>query len=245
MRSLAQYPAWLLGGFLDLLYPPTCPLCLERLNAFEQTVCDPCRAGLLREDTWRCARCGATGVGEAPARGKPCRMCPPPEARHRGVLAAAPYRGQAPRVIHLFKYNRRLEMGALMSDLMVARLAEPLLALDGRIGWIVPVPLHWSRLAWRGFNQSQALAERLSQAVGWPVENALRRVRRTRMQTRIPKDRREKNVAGAFAYAGPETPPGVLLVDDVVTTGHTIAECARVLALAGAPEVWVACFARA
>ncbi len=138
-------------------------------------------------------------------------------------------------------------MGNLMADMMVSRLAEPLLALEKRIEWIVPVPLHWRRRAWRGFNQSQILGERLALALGLPLKPILRRIRHTKMQTRIPKEKRAENVRGAFALEKSVAPPlpGILLVDDVVTTAHTIGECAQVLRQSGAPQVWAACFARA
>lgn len=163
------------------------------------------------------------------------------------------YNAPAATVVHAFKYERRMEIGRLIGDIMVARLTEPLSVLESRVKWIVPVPLHWTRRMWRGFNQSEVLATRLAESTGLPLVHALRRTRRTRMQTRIPRSRREANVAGAFAFKplpltdwDPAAPaPGVLLVDDVVTTGHTVTECARVLLAAGAPQVWIASFARA
>ncbi|MBI3735370.1 ComF family protein [Candidatus Sumerlaeota bacterium] len=232
---------------MDLLYPPACPLCQVRLNHVEQILCDPCREKLLPIHTWRCPRCGATGDGPTPTPGHPCPKCPPPDAHYKGVLSCVRYNDLTGTCVQLFKYQRRLEMGRVMGDLMAARLSEPLLALDERIQWIVPVPLHWTRRAVRGFNQSQILARRLADAIKLPLVPALRRIKRTKMQTRIPKEKREENVRGAFAMA-PKIrlpPPGILIVDDVVTSGHTLNECARVLTLAGAPQVWAASFARA
>ncbi len=230
---------------LDLLFPETCPLCGIRLTVAEQTICDPCRASVATEDEWRCARCGATGSGPSPRKGAMCRFCPAPEDHYQGALAATRYAGRAADCVKRFKYNRRLEMGRMMADLLVARVAEPARALEDRVGWIVPVPLHWTRRSTRGFNQSQILAERLGIALGLPVIPALTRDRRTRMQTRIPHEQRAANVKDAFGFSSEyKSPPGVLLVDDVVTTGNTVNECARVLREAGAPQVWVVCFAR-
>lgn len=237
----------LFGAALDFLYPPTCALCDVRLHPYEQIVCDPCRAGLLQEDTWRCPRCGATGRGSGPSRGEACPKCPPPGARYEGILAVTTYNESVARIVHSFKYHRRIEAGRLMGDLMVARLAEPLLALEGRVGCVVPVPLHWTRRIGRGFNQSRDLGAQLSRALGLPLEAGLmRRNRRTRQQAMLRPEERARNVEGAFEVAARWRGklPGVLLIDDVVTTGHTIRECARVLREAGAPQVWGACFAR-
>ena len=240
-------PFRLVGHLINLLYPSTCPFCEARLNHFEQILCDPCRQKLLPEDTWRCALCGATGGGPRPASGHPCRGCPSPDAFYKGVLSCSHYNDLTASCVHSFKYGRRMEMGSVMADLMAARLTEPLLALEDRVRWIVPVPLHWTRHSVRGFNQSRILAERLSQTLRMPVVSALRRVRRTKMQARIPREKRGENVRGAFAVAKMirDPLPGVLLVDDVVTTAHTINECARILTLAGAPQVWAASFGRA
>lgn len=248
MKPEGATPFPWLNAAIDLLYPPACSLCRVRLHRSEQIVCDPCRGEILPSDISRCPHCGATGAGNPPSPQRPCPKCPPPGAHYRGVLAASHYRDRAARCVHLFKYERRLEMGNLMADMMVARLAEPLAVLGERVQWIVPVPLHWRRRLMRGFNQSEILAKRLADAVGAEMQpSALRRIRHTKMQVRIPKEKRAENVAGAFEvnprFRG--ALPRVLLVDDVVTSGHTVAECARVLAAAGAEQVWVASFARA
>ncbi len=234
---------------LDLLYPPTCSFCEKRLLPDEQTVCDPCRASMLPADTWRCPRCGATGSGSAPDQGKNCPRCPAPEARYAGVLSVSRYAEPAVRrCVQLFKYNQRLEMGRLMADMMIVRMGNPLRALDDRVEWVVPVPLHWRRRVGRGFNQAGLLAEPLAEALQMTcAADLLRRTRHTRRQVDVPVEQRESNVRGAFEVApeyGEVSIPGVLLVDDVVTSGATVAECARMLCAAGCPQVWVAAFAR-
>ncbi len=241
---------WRLGrNLIDLIYPPACALCGLRLHPFEQTVCETCRRRILTESTWRCRRCGATGAGESPSPGAPCRFCPPPGACYQGVLSATRYTDASALCVARFKYQRRLELGRLMADMTVARLAEPIRDLEDRVGWVAPVPLHWLRRARRGFNQSHELARRLAHALALPLKpGLLRRRRYTRPQVRVARERRAENVRGAFvvgrAYRGAPL-PGVLLVDDVVTTGATVGECARVLTEAGAAQVWVASFARA
>ena len=236
------------GAVLDFLYPPVCPLCHARLGREDAVACHACRAQLSIEPDWRCPRCGGAALGAGPDPGRRCRLCPPPDAHYRGVLSVVGY-GPAPaRCVHLFKYNRREELGGLMARLMVDRLVPVLTALGGRLDLVAPVPLHWVRRLGRGFNQSELLARPLATALDLPLETRLLRRRRfTRRQALVPRDRRAANVHDAFSLAGHRNLSrlGVLLVDDVVTTGHTIDECARVLKEAGAREVWIASFARA
>jgi len=233
---------------VDLVYPPSCALCSARLHVAEDKICDPCRIEMLTEWAWRCPLCGATGEGIPPRGGLPCPLCPEPGDPFHGRLAAIHYGPRSAQCVHLFKYGRRQDMGDLIADIMIARLAEPILSLEERVSWVVPVPLHWTRRTSRGFNQSERLAAVLAKAVGLSYRrDVLRRIRRTKMQVRLPRGQREENVAGAFVVrpgAGASL-PGILLVDDVITTGSTVRECARVLSEAGAEQVWIATFAQA
>jgi ComF family protein len=199
---------------------------------------------------WQCDLCGAPGRGPAPEPGRRCRLCPPAGAAWRGAFGVAGYFDLSARLVHLFKYERRREAGEAMAAMMIERLRAPLDPLAERLALVVPVPIHWRRRVWRGFNQSRPLAAALAGMLALPCETSiLLRRRHTQRQALLPRERRGENVRGAFTI-----PPGrafsvegkgVLLVDDVVTSGATVDECARVLREAGAREVWVACFARA
>jgi ComF family protein len=112
---------------------------------------------------------------------------------------------------------------------------------------IIPVPLHWRRLLMRRFNQSALLGFSLSRSLAVPcVPTALKRTRYTTPQMRLPRAQRLKNVRNAFAVpdAGLIADKHVLLVDDVVTTGATVAACAATLKKAGAASVHVLALAR-
>jgi len=233
---------------VDFVYPPACPLCHRRLTREDRTVCLLCEAQLKLRPDWQCPRCGGRGCGAPPESGRRCRLCPPGGAAWLGALSVVGYSDFAARCVHLFKYNRRLELGGVMARLMAEHLAEPVGALGGRLDRIAPVPLHWARRLARGFNQSERLARALAAATGLELDTRLlRRLRHTKRQALVPKDLRAENVRGAFGLrAGREVRrQGILLVDDVVTTGETVNECAKALKDAGAREVWVACFARA
>lgn len=236
------------GAVVDFLYPPVCPLCYDRLERHDETVCHACRTALALRPEWRCPKCGGAGLGDAPPAGRRCRLCPPEGALWRGALSVSAYHDRAARCVQLFKYNRRLEMGELMARLMNQHLAEPIAHLHGRIDRVAPVPLHWMRRLMRGFNQSDLLGRELSRAYRLQYEpKLLARTRFTKRQALVPRERRAENVKGAFSLRRGVNvrDEGILIVDDVVTSGETVNECARALLDAGAREVWVASFARA
>jgi ComF family protein len=236
------------GAALDFLYPPTCPLCYRRLHADDRAICVHCTAAMRLEGAWRCGRCGAAGLGAEPRVGGKCRLCPPDGAAWNGALAPSGYFDLSSNCIDRFKYHRRREIGEAMAAMMATELPRMMDGLRDRLDVVAPVPIHWGRRMRRGFNQSDVLAERLAAALGLPYRrNLLRRSRHTRQQALLPRERRADNVRGAFRVRRDAElrGTGVLLVDDVVTTGETIGECARVLREAGAREVWVAAFARA
>jgi ComF family protein len=112
-------------------------------------------------------------------------------------------------------------------------------------GEVVPVPLHRRRMAARGFNQAELLARVVAEALSLPLRtDRLRRIRETRAQASLPGRLRREGPLGAFRAEGDLSGARVLLVDDVLTTGTTASECARVLREAGAERVYVIVFAR-
>lgn len=139
------------------------------------------------------------------------------------------YEGRAAQAVRRLKYSRCTSLAAFMAD-EIAEAAERLPDYD----LVVPVPIHWSRRHRRGFNQAELLAERLS-----PTPKALIRVRSTRPQAGLPREQREKNIQGAFRAATVVSGKRVLLIDDVLTSGHTARECAKALRAAGAAEVGI------
>jgi len=142
------------------------------------------------------------------------------------------YDGALRAILHAFKYDGRRSLAKPLAALMRERSDGVLTNADA----IVPVPLHWWRRGRRGFNQAADLATHL----GLPVVHALRRNRATATQTRLPSAQRHRNVRGAFSprRAGRHlSGRTIVLVDDVSTTGATLAACARILKDCGAKEV--------
>ena len=169
------------------------------------------------------------------------------------ISAPALYEGPARRLIQRLKYEDQPHVAVPMAQLM-QRVANdvlaPLASADDMRPLLVPVPLHWTRLWRRRYNQAALLTRALGATCGHAVElDAMARVRRTRQQVGLSGNARAENVRGAFCVR-PRARPliggrPVVLIDDVLTTGATVAACARTLLRAGAAEVRVLTFALA
>jgi competence protein ComFC len=191
-----------------------------------------------------CARCSQPFDGAITGPFN-CENC---ADRHLHFEAAvSPYRscGVVREVIHRFKYGAQLPLRRLVGQWLTKALEDPRIA--GRhFDCIVPVPLHAARKRERGFNQAELLAIELHRACRLPVRPLLKRIRYTTTQTQFVRAERIKNLAGAFRLRrGCDVRDCcVLLVDDVLTTGSTLSECADVLRQSGAASVFAATAAR-
>ena len=143
-------------------------------------------------------------------------------------------------VVHQFKYRRVRRLARPLGQLMAAHLAARPLAIDA----VLPVPLHHGRLAERGFNQAEALAQEVARALDRPLVCGLERVRATEQQAHLDARQRADNVRGAFGWRAAPPPRRLLIVDDVLTTGATIGACAEALRSAGAEAVYGLALAR-
>ena len=158
-------------------------------------------------------------------------------------VTRSPYAYQAPisHLITALKYQRRLSLVPVLAG----ALAEHIENCSAVVDALLPVPLHTSKLRRRGFNQSLELARPLARRFGIPILHALQRHRATPAQSSLHADERRHNVRHAFRIAQPFDHQRVAIVDDVMTTGSTVNEIARLLATAGAEEIQVWCIARA
>ena len=200
-------------------------------------LCADCAAELPRNRSC-CARCALPLATPAASCGECLRRSPPWDA------AWAPFRYGWPldRLEARYKFGADLAAGRVLSTLWQR---EPCPVELPQL--LLTVPLHRSRLRRRGYNQALELARPLARALGVPLRHdALQRVRPTAAQTELDARSRRRNIRGAFALrAGVALPAHVAILDDVMTTGATLAECARVLRRAGVPQVDVWALARA
>jgi ComF family protein len=231
--------AW--AGFLGLVYPPTCPGCGSAI-ADAHALCPSCWSGLRLIERPYCQRLGTPfAVDLGPLLSPRVIADPPVFGRARAV---ALYDGVARDLVHRLKYEDRLDLAAAMGRMMAAAGAELLAEAD----CLVPLPLHWSRLWRRRFNQAALLGRGVGRIAGLPVEaGALARVKRTRPQVGLSRPARALNLQGAFrvpdAARAKLQGRRVLLVDDVMTTGATANAASRVLMRAGAGSVDILTFA--
>lgn len=218
---------------LDLLFPARCAGC----GAGGSFLCDACAASLQGAGPPRCPRCWRPGVAGV------CDRCTAEPPAFDGLFAAYVYIGLSRELVHHLKYRGTTALAGPMASLLAAALAGRRVDADV----IVPVPLSGLRGRTRGYNQSEAIARGLSRELALPLAaRALRRSRHTPPQARsADAEARHRNVAGAFVARGAQVAGRrVLLVDDVTTTGATLAACSAALKAAGARSVWAVAFAR-
>ncbi|MEW6648246.1 MAG: ComF family protein [Pseudomonadota bacterium] len=205
------------SGGLDL-----CPGCLHALP-WNGAACAVCAAPLPQPGT-----CGH------------CLQHPPP---YQATLTPLLYRPPLDWLVQGFKFNQRLPPGRLLGELLARHLVEHVVAVPDLI---VPVPLHPARLHERGYNQALELARPVARRFGIPLApERVRRTRATATQSLLAAEERRRNVRGAFELVRPLAARHVAIIDDVIATGSTVGELARVLRRGGAERIEVWAVARA
>ncbi len=220
---------------LDSLFPTACRLCSAGISG-KLPLCTGCRDDLPRLAPG-CSQC-ARPLGDS-VRDRRCGRCQRKPPAYDRATALYHYGPPLDYLVKRLKFCGDLGMGPLLAELMRQQLQGRAHALPGLL---VPVPLHPDRQRERGYNQALELARPLGRALDIPVDNRLcRRTRPTAAQSLLGTTARRVNMRNAFAVNFATVTPHVAIIDDVMTTGCTADELARVLKRAGASlvEVWV------
>jgi len=229
---------------VSLLYPATCAICREQVRA-GQYLCDGCEGKIVRIVRPFCETCSEPFEGSINTAFS-CANCAHRTIHFDAAVAAYRGRGIVRDVIHEFKYNRQIHLRHLVARWLRAALDDERLR-GQQFHVVVPVPLHPARQRERGFNQATLLAQLLSAHAAIPCRPLLKRIRYTTTQIALDRSERMENLHNAFRLRKNADVRGLrmLLIDDVLTTGSTLSECARVLKRAGAKSVHAATAARA
>jgi competence protein ComFC len=228
----------------SLLYPPVCVICSANIETGSY-LCEECNEKVPHIVPPFCAKCSEPFAGAITSPFN-CANCAHRTLHFEAAVAVYRSRGIVRKVILDFKYRRQMHLRHLVGRWLIGALDDVRLR-ERQFDVIVPVPLHPARERERGFNQAALLAELLR--VHTPVQSrpVLERIRWTTTQTAFDRAERMENLHGAFRLRknAHVRDLQVLLIDDVLTTGSTLSECARVLKEAGARSVHAATAARA
>lgn len=234
-------------GVVELIFPNTCWICessATEIDQFRHGLCIACFNAVTDDPEHLCLRWGQS-VGLHTDSSDGCVACRKISYGFQSVIRLGKYDGRLREAVLRMKTSGGESLAENMGSVFGECRQERLLAARSTL--VVPVPLHWRRSWWRGYNQAAALAEQLARRVGVHCAcNCLRRVRHTPQQLQPSASARRENVRGAFRMTRGAKVDGkrILLVDDVMTTGSTASEVSRTLKAAGAAEVTVAVLAR-
>ena len=243
-------------GLFATLFPGDCRLCGTPLVKISRLpVCQDCLLAMRPMEGSRCALCGERLAGPyrmpSPDGEAICGLCRESEPAFVKAAAYGSYEGGLRDLIHLLKYEHMRPAAQVLGRMLAEVVSVLAPSFDGGEPVVVPVPLHASKLRQRGFNQVELITRAALKLKPAGLELALHpevleRARPTASQTGLSIHQRRENMRGAFMVLRPDLlrERDVLLVDDVMTTGTTVSECARVLRRAGANRVWVATVAR-
>lgn len=234
----------ILKGLIDLIFPPLCAFCGTPLAEDEGgEICPGCLGSVRFISPPICPTCGVPFDSQS-GDDHLCGQCLQGKWHFGSARALGLYDGPIREAIHALKYEGK----SFLAKPLVGLLDRAYPFIDyGSYDLLVPVPLHPKRLRERGFNQALVLARAIGRKAEVPCTGfVLRKTRPSAPQIDLSPKEREKNVKGSFAVADPTKVRGkrVLLIDDVMTTGSTVNECARVLLKAGAGWVGVFTMAR-
>jgi len=221
---------------LDLIFPRECLEC-GKANTY---ICNQCLAKIELNKKFYCALCKRESQ-----LGKICPACQPQTAL-KAIWLAADYNNEIlQELIHNFKYKYIEDLGSILASKMIEylkinRIMENF-GISAKEAVFVPVPLHKKRILQRGFNQSSLLASQISNFYNTVTRGLLIRKKNTQSQINLKRNERQANLKEAFIlnnFEKLENNKKIILIDDVVTTGSTLTECAKILQNAGFNDIY-------
>lgn len=216
-----------LTGFLDFFLPRICPGCKTKLEPDEKVVCHDCRLTLRKVDYL---------LLKSEFERK---FLPDEFIQDFKSLFVFKRDLVFQNLIHELKYRQQFRMGLYLGKLLHSEFSDTLNSWNPH--FIVPVPLHELKKAERGFNQSYFIAKGLSKMEGIPVSpKVIKRVKYTQSQTALGAEERKTNMDGVFEVTKPQwvKDKNIVILDDVITTGSTVNECAKALKDCGAGNIY-------
>ena len=221
---------------MDFSIPRLLSLCILSSAKTKNTWCISCERDMLCSFQ-KCPVCARPAATE-----RVCGSCLKNKPDYSRTEVLFQYRYPIKQLIKTFKFNNRPELSIAFADLMTKKLSH----LDTLPNKLIPVPLYKRRQRQRGYNQSIVFAEQIAKRTGIKTDLALcQRIKHTKPQSTLSINDRKKNVRGAFKLSDTVVPRHVAIVDDVITSGSTINEIARLLKKAGCEKIDVWAIARA
>ena len=220
---------------INLLFPRRCPVCGDIVQPFGELICPECVEELSPVRQPVCKKCGKEVES---GRLEYCYDCTRHPREFEQNFALLNYNAAASRSMSAIKYKGRREYLDFYSQAACRRFARAIRRISPDV--MVPVPIHWSRMQSRGFNQAELLARRMGKQLKIPVcPKGLKRVKKTLPQKELNQQERLRNLQQAFVPGVlPEGVRTVLLVDDIYTTGSTMEACAQALKSMGVEKVY-------
>jgi len=232
----------LIDGFVDIIYPKTCVACKDKFTgaSADNLICAKCWEKIKRNMPPFCHSCGRH-LDKKSLGKNICPGCLRAKLHFDRAFSPCVYEGVIKELIHEFKYKNKDYLGSPLSKLMIQFIKEYRMPMD-YLDYIVPVPLHKTKLREREFNQAELLSRHIANEFKKDLlTDLLYRHRHTKTQTELEIQQRLENVRNSFSVVKFRNIKGknLLLVDDVLTTGATSSEAAATLKNAGANIVFV------